>query len=1498
MGIVIKKWIRYLMIVVSILIAIPLLLYIAIQIPGVQTLVVGKITAQLSESIQANIFIRKVDYRFFNKLALSEVLFLDRNLDTLLYTEKISVGIRRVDMKKRVIGLGKIDLTKPDFAIITDSTGKMNLKWYLDQLRSGKDSAKKELDLTIDKIDITNGRFSLINRSSEKSNPRTKVNFAHMVIDRISGTVEDFHVSSDTTSFNVYDLAFAEKSGFIVKRLTSGVKISGSDIFLASAIINCDTSVLNIAKLAIVADSTTGFRNFIDDVKMSLSLEKSLVSTSDLRYFAPIPEGLNESLTLSGKFTGTVSELRGRNVNISYRERTFLDCDFDVSGLPKINDSFIYLGFNEFTTNAIDLRNIVLPGNKKITLPEFMYKLGDISFDGSFSGFTTDFVTYGEFTSNVGEIRTDISLRPENNRYRMQGLMNGRNINLGELTGSEILGNLNIHANVDGYATSAKNFAGNITGMVDSVGVNGYNYRNIELNGHFSEKTWDGSIKVADENIRLDLLGMFDFNDTLPEFDFTMNLARADLHSLNIDSKDSTSSLSVLLTSNFRGNSIDNLDGEIKLLNSDITKNGKTLELYDFSIRTFAENNRPVLSLRTDFVDATVRGSYNFEGLKHFVRMTTANLMPSLVGPEKESEDIKHNDFSFEVNFKNTNRINDFFNTGLVMAPKSYLRGSVAPDTMMRLEGRSDLLSYKNIKFSNFVLTAGTSGHNLDANISTASVILPGETDLANFSINIRTVPDTFYVRSEWDNKEAVLSKGLINARGTINKSSEGSKNPYLRIDIDSSTVYAGNNRWKIDQSSIVADTGLIAVNNIHVSSNDKFYHADGAISHNPSDTLKLQFKGIDISPLNYLGKNRDINDTTRLRMDLKGQLNGNISLTGVYDNLMLESDIVMNRFSMLGSEYGNIFINSEFDETSRVVNITARNDLGGIKMFDADGYYDPEKKAFNIGFLANKLPVNGLNPLLRSFASGISGLATGRLRLAGSTDNLTLTGAVKTDNVRIRINYLQTFYIINDSIRFDSRGIKFNNVRFTDEEGKLATINGSVNHRNLKNYTADLTINMGNNFLAMNTQYKDNPSFYGKVYASGVTRIKTSSELLSFDISARTGNNTKFFIPLSDELSVAEYSFVNFINPKDDKGASDIKVQTPPKQLGIDLKMDLTVTPDAETELIFDEKVGDKITGSGSGILNITMNPKGIFQITGDYTIEKGTYLFTLGNIINKRFEVENGGQILFNGDLDDAEIELKAIYQKFSASLFPLTQDDDDINSRYAVEPQILLSGRLFNPTVKFEINLPNADEQARTSLRNAIASDESLNRQFMYLLVTNTFYSEQALASSGYSNAGTTAMAATTFEMISNQLSNWISQINDNFDLGLNYRPGSGDSFDSDEVQVAFETQVLDNRIILNGNFDYRTTNTSGTEQLTGDFEAEIRITDKLRLKVFNRFNDTYFGSRGPYTQGVGIFYREDFQKITDLFKRKEKQAAIREEEITFRDNATEGQSQNNP
>ena len=1498
----IRRSLKYFIIVIGTVILLPTVLYLLLQTASIQTFLVNRITKHFSKEMNSTISIGSVEYKFFNKLSFNKILIKDKNNDTLLYTNTITAGIKYLDFENKNFRIGTISLIKPVIALISDSSGQMNLSWILAQLKgNNSDTTKKtSFKFFVDKVDIIDGKFSLINRNGVKS--KTRIDLNNLKLTNVNSEIENVKISNDTASLKISDLRFRESSGFAMNKMISSVIIGKQNINLTSTYISSGNSQLNIVRFGLSGDSISAFRNFTEKVKIDLVLDKSQISTTELGYFVTSADSLNETVLVSGKIMGTISELRGRNIHLSYRNFTSLDCDFDFSGLPKIENTYLYIGVNSLKTDARDLGQISLKKGL-IVVPEAIKKLGNISFNGSFNGFTTDFVTYGEIRTAKGNIRTDISLRPEKgNKYRIKGLLTGRDISLGELAGKpEILGNVTLQTIVDGYAYSFKKFAANLTGKIDSIEVNKYVYRNISLNGFFTEKTWDGSINIVDKNIKLDLLGLLNFKNTLPEFDFTLNISDANLYKLNIDKIDTTSAVTLLLTSNFKGSNLDNLDGEIKLINSTLRKYSKSLELYNFSIKTYIENDKPGLRLRSDFVDADINGYYNFSTLFDLFKSTLNRLMPSQFHFNSAKNAPKKNDFTFNINFKNTDKISDFFKTGISISDKSYLKGTIFGDSVINISGKSDLFSIKKNVFDNLSFNTKVSGSDLKLDLKSNSVAVLGQSELKNFSIGLNTKPDNFIFLVNWDNKDEGKNQGNFTAHGSVTKNSVGKRNAILNVDIDSTHVFSDGNLWKLSKSYVLIDSTSINVRNLSAKNKERYYIVDGTVSANPADTLHLAFKGIDITPLN-IWIDRKRNDPTAIPLDFKGILSGKILLSNVYKSLLLAGNIFVENFSILGCGFGNISIKSDLDNAKKIINVTASNNLNSVKMFDINGMYDPSTRKIDMTARASKLPVTFLNPLLKAFASDISGYASGKVNMSGRTDDFVFQGAAMVENASMKITYLQTKYSLNDSIRFDKEGIKFNNVKINDVKGNTAILSGFVNHKNFKEYITDLTITINStSFQALNTLPKDNPLFYGTVYASGVARIRSDPNLLSFDVSAKSGKNSKLSIPLSKGLSVSEYSYISFEDTSKKKKSDSIRSKaTASKLIPMELNMNLEATPDAVVEIIFDSKVGDIMKGSGSSEnLNVTLSKKGDFRMSGDYIIDNGQYTFTFGNLLNKPFDVGSGGRIMFNGNLKDAEIDLKASYSHLKTSLSTILGPgtNQQYTERVKVEPQLNLSGKLFNPIVGFDIYLPDSDEETRALLRSYISTEEEMTKQVFSLLLMNSFIS-QGTQGTNVQNpvnnpTGSSAISATTFEMVSSQISNWLSQISKSVDIGLNIRPGYN-AVSPQEAQLALSTQILNDRIVLNGNFDVRapgstiSSTPNQQNQLTGDFDAELKLSEKFRFKVFNRYNESYNAGTGlsPYTQGVGIFYNQDFNKFSDLFRKRKKSDMKKEDETKIK------------
>jgi hypothetical protein len=1485
---------------VAVLILLSLLIFLIVRIPSVQTYVVKTLASYISKDIKSTISVGSVNFTLFNKIELKELLIKDQQNDTLIYAPYITAGIRQINRKTQTFKLGKVVIMRPVVGLITDSTGLMNLNWYLDLIQKPKDSASVNNSyFHINQIEISDGRFSLINKFAAPS--KTLLNFNNIRLTRLNAIVENLDVRNDSTTLGIYNLGFYESNGFVVKKLSTNLLVQKQTIIFRDLSLLADSSIINADHVGIHADSADSFKKFTEEVKLDISLEKSLINSNDLKYFVTFLKDFNETFMLSGEVTGTVSELKGRNLHLTYKNDTYLDCNFNFSGLPDINNTFIFFDVNDFRSISRDIEQIKIPGKGNILLPEVLRKLGVVSFSGSFTGFANDFVTYGKINTNKGIISTDISLRPNGARsYKVKGLIKGSGIDLGSITNNPgMFGGLSMEANIDGTASSFEKFAGNLTGKVDSLEINNYKYRNIALKGLFTDKAWDGNIKLEDENIQLELLGTFNFNKKLPEFDFTMNLLNSNLYKLNIDKSDPSSSLKMLLTANLRGNNIDNLDGEVKLLNSNLRRNGNNLDIYDFTVKTITSSDLTAISIRTDFIDANLHGKYNFSVIRDIIKKKLAVLMPSYFVKPKSDYKTGENSFDFDIKFKNTDELNRFFKTGITLSENSFIQGSFFTDSIISISGNASQFSVNNNTFNNLSFNGSSVDTIAKLNISSSSSNISGLAELKNLQFSFNSMPDNFRLAVEWDNKEKIINKGAFIADGQFDKTISSQKNSKLRIGFQPAEVFVRNNLWKINPSTIIIDSSSVEVKKFSVSNNENYFLVDGGISLNTADTIHLEFNGITLDPLNRLYEKRLIDDPNTLKINIGGTLNGKISITDLYRNFMFESDIKVKDFTILGGHYGEIKIGSVWDNSRKVADLTAFNNFEGKRMFDIAGIFDPGIAQADLTAVANKLPIDLLNPLLKMFASGITGTASGKLRFVGDFNKPELTGALFGENASMKIDYLQTRYTFNDSIRLDKTGIKFNNIQSLDDKGNSAYFDGTVFHKYFKDFAVDLTIRT-NDCMVLNTRPKDNDMFYGTAFASGVTTIKSKGSGLSFNISGRTGNNTRFFIPLKTGSSVTDKSYINFVDTRKDNKitrSTTLTSITSSAKSALDINIDLEVTPDAEVQIIFDSKAGDVMKGTGTGNLNISYNPKGEFKIYGDYIIEDGDYLFTLKSIFNKRFIVQSGGKISFVGDMSAAEIDIKAIYRlktSLSSIMPPGILPDAKMNEKIPVECLLNLTGNLFNPVVGLEINLPTADEQTKAYLKSMINTDEEMSRQFAFLLVMNSFYADPTSGTNqSTADISSATVGVTTTEMLSNQISNWLSQINNNFDVVVGWRPGTPAVPNSQEVQLALSTQLLNDKVMINGNFDYGANQSSlrttpGNNAITGAFDVEVKITEKIRFKVFNRSNDNFYIDNGvQYTQGVGLFYKQDFNKFKDLFRKSEKSPVKKEEENKVKD-----------
>ena len=309
-------------------------------------------------------------------------------------------------------------------------------------------------------------------------------------------------------------------------------------------------------------------------------------------------------------------------------------------------------------------------------------------------------------------------------------------------------------------------------------------------------------------------------------------------------------------------------------------------------------------------------------------------------------------------------------------------------------------------------------------------------------------------------------------------------------------------------------------------------------------------------------------------------------------------------------------------------------------------------------------------------------------------------------------------------------------------------------------------------------------------------------------------------------------------------------------------------VNQNTELQIIFDDNVGDVMKAKGNGNIQMKINTKGDFNMYGDYIVNEGDYLFTLKNVINKRFRIRPGGTIVWSGDPLDAKLDLTAYYRLRSSLVdLNLPIDSTAARKRVPVEVNLKMRNNILNPEIDFDIYLPSLEENTSAMIDASIVNEEEMNRQVFSLLMLNKFAAPQ----SGLQASG--AVGASYSELLANQLTNLLSKskVSEYVEIGVN-------EIKSDELEVAVSKSFFNDRVVVSGNIGSSSNQNevqSQSSSVVGDFNIEyvIKKDGKLKANAFRKSNDyNLFNSNfAPYTEGVGLFYREDFNTWLGLMKK---------------------------
>lgn len=1408
----------------------------------------------------------------FTMLHLDSIYIADRVVDTAFYVKEFTVDLDRLDWnfdekeKKITLKYAKIDGALVNFRKYTD-TGDWNYEFVIDYFDPPRDSTDtipgRPFILKVAQLEVANSAYAFRSDSVGEVEPK-KFNPDHFRFEQLNGTLNRFVLVDDSLAFSTKNLSAYERNGYLIDNMQAEARIYSRGLEFYNLNVKRGKSILG-HELKMNYTEWDDLGEFIQRVEFNAQITNSIVSMEDIEFWGPGMQDLKQIAKINGKVRGTIDNLKGREITLETANETYIEGEFNIRGLPEFYESYIDIDLKKAHTADGDIKQLFAIE----TLPPGIKKMGRIDFTGNFTGFPKSFVAYGNFKTDLGKLSSDIKIDFTNGETSAtySGYLKTDGFDLGEFVNeAPLLQNIALDAKVEGTGLTIETIDAEVVGKINTIQFNNYTYKNIEVDGNYAGKLFSGFAKIREENIELDFDGSVDFKGDVPKMDFVSTIHKANLYKLGFDSIPSGITGKVYL--DFYGSRLDNLDGAMSVANIDYRRNYKLLHLDTASLLASYTDTLRKLKLSSDIVDCNISGHYNFSQITDALYNYAANLLPQIV--KKDSGVAVNENFNFALNLKRPYLLTNFFIPELTVDPFNATGSINSAQNRVLLDVSIPQALYKDMVFRKLSLNTKTTENGSPKLVLNCGAYYQSDSlYLENTSAAL-----TF------ENNNVLFD---INAPKTITRLSAHLQGKLVLTDslyslvFENSSINSKERVWIISNESNIGykpKTEKYIIEGLKISNLYEAIYVNGSISKDIDDTLRVDFDHFNVADVNYFTRPPQ-------GQEVGGILNGHAVLFNLLDVPLFTSALYADSLSFGTDTLGNLELIANNNRYFKLIQIQGGFTGGRLEGSKIKGWVNFDKKAYqnqNITFNLNNATTRFFEPFLTDIASEFKGYFSTAITIKGTFDDVKLSGRANFSKPQFKIDYLQTTYSADTAIiTLDNDRIRVEPLLLYDEKRNVANASGYISHTSFSNFKIDFKVDNMKGFMALNTKEQDNDLYYGTAYMTGSFRMTGAFDDLYMDVKGKSEKGTTFNLKMADETSIGSYDFITFVDYSE-KPETRKEVDLS----GIRLSLNLEVTPDADIKIIFDSQLGDVIEGTGNANLRMEINTLGDFKMFGTFEIEKGKYLFTALDVINKKFVVRKGGTITWTGDPLNAQINLSAVYptrtstQPLVMGLVP-ESELPNYSSLVPVEAVMVLKDQLLKPDIKFGINIPDLSilrgTDANTSvLYNAVRRVENdqdeVSRQVFSLLSIGQFVvpADNGFTPTGAesqtSNPGLSAASNTVGNLLSNQITNWLSKYDPKWNIGV--QVGQGGRQAQTEIILSASRQWLNDRL----QFDISADNTS---QGNINVNYKIKSNGNVQARVFGRNTNNPIYNQNILSFGGGFYLRSEFEDFAEL-KRK--------------------------
>ena len=1491
-----KKAVRITAWILALLILLQIAVMVVLQSPRVQTFLGKYVIGKMQDKMDADISFVSASVRPFDAIVLDDVLVMDRapvveHMDTLLHIKHLSarfslMGLltgESIYVKRAKLDGGCFHLVQESNPLHPDKPMTNLQRIFRLQSSNGDTEYRWGNVLRARSVEINDVHFRMENLKGEERMAERGITWEEGVIDWNHLNLVLAH--ADVSGLKIQDdLVTCSAEHLLIRELETGLtleNLSAKRISVGKGNIHIEhftgqlggTSQLVISRLDLDGKLDV-YDDFVNRVRMDITLrEGSYVDMKTVSHFAPNLSQMGFRGRIRGRMTGTVSDFQLNDMLVEgLDDEILLRTTGRITGLPDVYDTALDFQVNEFSFGMDDLGEFVRDWAPQTDLSSLKRLAPGEQFSliGRVSGLLNDMDFSGSVNSRLGSLHADLYMDNAIDKSRpiaIGGRLDTDNLHMGRILGIKELGHLTLATQLE--CMFPKNGQPQIqldTLHIAQLQALDYEYSGITAAGHYKNTDFDLHLRSTDPHLQLYARGAY--HETAEKdghMRVNAQLDHADLQALNLDKRGKSIvdslRLDARLTRKF-AHTLGTARASGLILENDAGRH----PISDMTLHIDAVDSLHRLRLESGLMDASFSGSRSVMDMVQDLR----NLVLGRELPGLSAEELPaYSGAGYSVSAQ----VYDLRDLLSFAVPGMYVENGTRLQLDVNRRGvlRADLLSGRLARNGNYIkdmtLHLDNYADALSGVITGSAIALSGAR-LQNNRLSVHADDNRLRLSYAFSNEGEDDTHAELNLSGEIGRAGQGVA--LTARALPSSIVYKGNG-WDLSSGDINYSPGNLQVDRLLAHHGKQQLLVDGGYAAHRADTLTVTMDQFDIALANTI-----LGDKVP---PLEGRATGRamvLSTAAATPGLL--AGIVCDSTRIAGKSLGQLRLNSIWDEVHNrfVGNISTL--LNGRSTLEADAYLVPSSHDLQMEMQLNRFDLGYAGYYLSSVFHEFEGALSGKVTLGGKLDALHLGSKnLRIDDGLLAVDFTRVPYHVQGDLALDDHGLHFKRVDLSDAEEGMGSLNGSIlfSLKDLENIRMDLHILM-RDMRALALPQGVNPMAYGDVYANGRIDVLGPLNRIQLNIDASNAKEGEFHLPLGSSGTTRSRDLLTFTEAESEK-ETDLyeqmmaaREQSHSRNNDLQISARIKATPELKAFIDIDED--NSLNAYGSGTIELSSSSaQGNFTLNGDYAIQDGIFHFSVLNLVTRKFIIQEGSFVRFNGNVWDTDLDVKGLYvTKASLSnLLPSYSESDTGGSgRRTVNCGINISGKIRNPEVDFDIEVPDLNPVIQGQVQSALNSEDKVQKQFVYLLIAGNFLPTEE---SGVTTDGSNVLYSNVSSIMSGQLNHIFQKLDIPLDLGLNYQTTQAGK---DLFDVAVSTQLFRGRVLVNGTVgNKQLVGGATTNEVAGDLDIEIKLnrSGSLRMSLFSHSADQYtYYLDNSQRNGAGIAYQREFNSFGQFFR----------------------------